>query len=393
MTIDKEQEVTVKAAINDFIIPGIVLQIREDIKRKGGVSIPYLLSKPGAGKTSIVGQVCELMSWGMLTIQPALKPIEEYGGIPKFKTITFEDSQEKVLGTVWSIPDVMIELKNLSEKHEVVVFFWDDLHLCGPEHLALMQEFFTERSIRGYKIPDNVGIVLAGNQSNKAGYRSLSSAIVNRCVRLPVYAAFSDWKVDFAIQNGIHQSIISFLGHPMYSKFFHEEELVDMPWGSPRQWARLSNFLTAYEDGMKKPMPSNQVLYFATGHVGAEAASQYVRYFEIFTKFDIVKIFEDTKNFSVPDDELDRYIFVFACLNHIVGNYSKRNKEEMNKKIVDVVGKMFEADESLGLLLLKEIILQDSKRVKIDIASILKELKEKHDGIVQKVLDKRKEDD
>ena len=394
MLEEKEYEYALEDCINDFIIPNCVLQCRTDIIDKGGVSIPLLLGKPGAGKTAICGQKFTSLGWGMLTIQPALKPIEEYGGIPKFKTVGLPDGN-KILGTVWSIPETMVQLHEMSEKYDVVGFFWDDIHLCGPEHLALMQECFTERSIRGHKLPENVAIFLAGNPSHKAGFRSLSSAIINRCARLPIYSNYDHWKNNFAIPESIHSSIVSFLGHAMYSKYFHEDEKVDDPWASPRQWTRLSNFICAYEEYKDELMPPNKLLFYANGHVGKEAASQYMRYYEIFSKFDVRAIFEDSKNFTMPADELDRYIFVFASLNYIVQAYSKKSKEVLNSQIVDITSVLLRNDESIGLLLLREIMLITTKvvKIKIDTTGILTKLEQTHMGLIKKILDERKATD
>lgn len=386
MIEEKEYEYPLEACINDFVLANCVLQCTPEIMLKGGVSIPLLLSKPGAGKTSICQQKVAPLNWGMLTIQPALKPIEEYGGIPKFKTT------KGVLGTVWSIPEVLVELHRLSEIHELIIFFWDDIHLCGPEHLALMQECFTERSIRGYKLPSNVAILLAGNPSHKAGFRSLSSAIINRCVRLPVCSKFEDWKKNFAVQNSIHNSIISFLGHAMYTKYFHEEEQVDDPWASPRQWTRLSNFLCSYEEQTDKMMPTNQMLFYATGHIGKEAASQYMRYYEIFMKFDMKSVFDNSTTFVTPDDELDRYVFVFAALNYITNKYNKKTQDLLNDQIVDIISVLLSTDESLGLLLLKELMMVDSKSIKtkIKIPVIIDALEIVNPGLIKTILDDRK---
>jgi len=391
---EKEYEYALEDCITDFVVPNMVLQCTPEVIEKGGVSIPLLLSKPGAGKTSICNEKFNTLEWSMLTIQPALKPIEEYGGIPKFKSVKIGD-QEKVLGTIWSIPEVLVELHKMSAMFELVVFFWDDIHLCGPEHLALMQECFTERSIRGYKLPPNIAILLAGNPSHKAGFRSLSSAIINRCVRLPVYSNYDHWKQNFAIKNSVHSSIISFLGHAMYSKYFHEDEQIDDPWASPRQWTRLSNFLCSYEDYQDKLMPINQLLFYANGHVGKEAASQYMRYYEIFSKFDVKSIFDDSKNFKTPDDELDRYIFVFAALNYIVNKYNKKTQDALNSQIVDIVTVLLKSDESLGLLLLKEIMTVDSKSIKTKIKTvdIIDALNKTNPGLIKKILDDRKATD
>lgn len=399
MMLEKEFERPLEEVMTDFIIPNCVLQVTPDIISKGGVSIPLLLSKPGAGKTSIQYQKFKALNWGLLTLQPALKPQEEYGGIPKFKRIkdiTNEETQEKILATEWSIPEVVVDLHKMSKIFDIVVFFWDDIHLCGPEHLALMQECFTERAIRGYKLPSNVAIVLAGNPSNKAGFRSLSSAIINRCARLPVYSRYEDWKKNFAISNDIHPSIISFLGHSMYTKYFHEDEQINDPWASPRQWTRLSNFITSYQEHMGQMMSRDSLLYLATGHVGKEAASQFCQYYEIFLKFDMEKVFEKIDNMSIPDDLYERYIFIFAAINHIFLKYNKKTQNELNSKIVVFANKMLMKDESLGILFLKEIALienETKKKIKIQILDIINDLDKLNKGILEKVFNERSEND
>jgi len=238
--------------------------------------------------------------------------------------------------------------------------------------------------------------ITPGNPSNKAGFRSLSSAIINRCVRLPVYAKFDDWKNNFAIPNEMHHSIVSFLSHPMYAKFFHEEEQVDTPWSSPRQWARLSNFITSYEEYRHKMMPTNQLLFYATGHVGKEAASQYMRHYEIYSKFDVENAFKDSENFEVPSDELERYIFIFAALDYITGR-KKKDQKELAIQISNIEEKFLNVDESLGLLLLKEILLVNTKSVKIKITNLINDvfndLDKKFPGLLKKILDERKEID
>jgi hypothetical protein len=193
----------------------------------------------------------------------------------------------------------------------------------------------------------------------------------------------------------MHNSIISFLGHAMYSKYFHEEEQIDDAWASPRQWTRLSNFLCSYEEYQNKLMPVNQLLYYATGHVGKVASSQYMKYYEMFSKFNMTSEFENSENFIPPTDELNRYIFVFACLNHIVNKYNKKTSDVMNGQIVNIAGALLNVDESLGILLLKEILMIDAKSTKVRIRAneILTKLEETHNGLLKKILDERKEVD
>ena len=48
-----------------------------------------------------------------------------------------------------------------------------------------------------------------------------------------------------------------------------------------------------------------------------------MRHYEIFSKFDVKSAFEDSENFEVPSDELERYIFIFAALDYITSRKKK----------------------------------------------------------------------
>jgi hypothetical protein len=252
-----------------------------------------------------------------------------------------------------------------------------------------MQECFSERSIRSYKLPENVGILLAGNQSQKAGFRSLSSAIINRCAKLPCFSNIDDWVKNFARPNSIHPSIVSFLTHPSYMKYFHEDELVDDAWASPRQWTRLSNFMTEYEKNMEQPLKNNHLLYLGTGHIGKTAASNFCQYYDIFSRFDIEKIFKEAEDFEIPNDIMDRYILIFASVNHITKNHKKKNKIELIEQSFHIINSYLKEDESLGVIFINELILIKSLNQITD--GIILEIEKRHPDLIKNILDKRKE--
>jgi len=120
--------------------------------------------------------------------------------------------------------------------------------------MGLLYELFTERTLRGYQIPKNCAMMMAGNASSKSGAKSMFSAIINRCVMMPVYTDFDGWKTNFALREDVkvHAAVVSFLGNSQYQKFFHEEEQVDVAWGSPRSWTRFANEIKSREEAHKK---------------------------------------------------------------------------------------------------------------------------------------------
>ena len=371
---------TAKKEINDavnLIISNCYLQIN-------GIDVapPYVVGSPGGGKTQVQHALCQKYNWGMVSTHFALKPIEETGGIPQFQKIKMNDKE--MLGTVWSFPDIMGSLYELSQKHEMVVWLLDDMHLCGAIHMALLYELLTERKLREYHIPKNVALVLAGNfGSNKAGAKTMFSAIMNRITLLPVFTSFDGWKKNFAIQNNIHLSIQSFLGNDRYQQFFHEEEQVDTPWGSPRSWTRFSNIITALEQ-WNGSVNEEDLLILGQGHVSRDAASEFLQYYKIFTKFDIPEILKNSRDYDLPDSPIDKYALAYAMCSYLSG---KKDREIINKNFSEIVYKYLKKYPDLGIMIIHELIDMEKIMNKRNIyMSIAKELNRIEPGITHHLL-------
>ena len=376
---------SLEKVVKEFIIPNCWLQIQPEIVNRGGMAIPYILSKPGAGKTTIIKQLCDQNKFGLFVLHPALKPIEEWGGLPNFKNIIVNDQEYP--GTEWTISEVILKLIKLAEHHKLVLMLWDDMHLCGQQHLSLMQEAFSERSIRGFKLPDNVALLLAGNDNNKAGYKSLSSAISNRCARCYVHTDYEDWKNNFAIKNNIHSAIITFLGNSLNQKFFHEEEIVDEPWGSPRSWTRFSNYIQAMENWNNNiPLDPALINFYCTSHVGVDAGSEFSKYYDIYMKFDVKQILEKYESFELNENSNDDYPLAFAILYHY-GSLSGKDQLQLIPNITKIINVFFENSKALSLLMFRELIHIEKIHKKNIVIKIIQEAEKNYNNMVQTLIE------
>lgn len=392
------------------------------------VAIPYLQGDPGGGKTASIYAEGREADWDVISTHFALKMLEELGGIPQFsKTVI---NGEKRIATEWSFPDIMkvlylhsdwmyvkerggilkrskatgsvigafplqlhsdkdkddqikdlITISEVDENFEIVevikgdgkrrgvVWMLDDMHLCGPVHMAMLYELLTERKLREYYLPKNVAMCLCGNTSQKAGAKTTFSAIVNRCALFPVFTDFGYWKNNFAIVNGVHSAIISFLGNQTFQKHFHEKEEVDKPWASPRAWTRLSTIIKRIEEmsGGRK-LAADDLAYLAAAHVGKTASGEFVNYYKIFTQFDMKKIFEDYKNFGLPTDPTQQYAVAYAIITEYSGVTSEERKaKKYPAKLAHFINCFRKAANNvseLGIMMLKELsaIEQNTKK-------------------------------
>jgi hypothetical protein len=360
------------------------------------VGIPFICGAPGGGKTASIQSLCDTYGFGVLSTHLALKPLEETGGIPQFERIKING--QDILGTVWSFPDIMKTLFEMSEKYSkivdgkeqgCVIWLLDDSHLLSAVHMALLYELLTERTLRSYKLPNNCAIVMAGNTSNKSGAKTMFSAIVNRCCLMPVYTDFNNWKINYAIKNNLHPAILSFLSNLQYQKFFHEEEQVDKAWGSPRSWTRFASEITSRENWYKKNMSTDTCLYLGTGYVGKEAASEFITYYKIYSEFDIEHIFNNYSTYELPSESVRKYALAFALTNFYIG------KEEREKSLnamaylislfmnnspdlsVMMIKEMSQLEKSLGKKnIVRNIIAQIQKIDPILVRSVLKDVSE-----------------
>lgn len=389
------------------IYPNILSQISgEDI------SIPYIQGAPGGGKTASIKALAEKFDSEFMSTHFPLKMLEELGGIPDF--VECQIGGEKRKATEWSFPEIIRDLYKKSDKVKVqtkggvlvhhkksgrlhsaypecnedeiavevrndesltitkvkgdkkprfVVWLLDDMHLCSTIHMQMLYEILTERKVRDYVLPDNVAIILAGNTSQKAGAKTTFSAIVNRCAMLPVVTSFDYWKTEFAIPHGVHPAIVAFIGNESYRKYFHEEEEVDKPWSSPRSLTRFSNFLTQMEKAFGgNKIPTDDLLYYATSHIGIEAASEFVKFYSVFTSFDTEKMFNNIDFFLKEIKNLnpvEGYALAYALLNQFFSVDSKtRQKNGYYKKLADIITSAKETNTrfaEITVLMMKEI--------------------------------------
>lgn len=267
--------------------------------------VPYMQSKPGAGKSRRMEFYCQQNNIGFLPVHLAFISLEELGGLPRFDE--FELNGEKFEGTRWTVPELITKLYKLAENFKYVILFIDDYHLCGPSHQTLGYEMFTEHRLRGYALPPNCGIVLAGNDTSKAAMKTLSSGIVNRCYIMKVYTDFDIWKKDFAIPTGLFFPGVQFLSYSAHRHLFHGEEQVNEPWPSPRAWTNAFNILDMIEksDGY---ITDFDAVHTISGNCGDIAASEFVGWYTLFRNVDTKQIF-DHKVWSIPK-ELDK-LFIF----------------------------------------------------------------------------------
>jgi len=325
------------------------------------VAIPYWKGEPGIAKTALSQKMCLTSGMNFVPTHYGQKPIEEVSGLPQYQDITL-NTGEVFKGTRWTMPDILTDLYKIAEdKSKITVWLLDDFHLASPGMMALGYEMFTERKLRGYEIPKNVAILLAGNTSAKAGSKkNLFSAVANRCAIFPVFMDFDYWKKEFAIPNNVNSKILGFLSNPSYRKYVQEEEQLDKPWASYRAWTKFSNILSPLEE--IGPISLPDILYYTAAHCGDEAASKFAAYYKIYSEVEVEKIFDKKIPVIIPSDMSNQYIYMIANISEFNKRYSESKKEakfEVSDIMAEIILSMAKIKIEISIVGLKEIALSE----------------------------------
>lgn len=372
MSDDNVPVLPIKKAIS-YILASANLQVNGH-----DMAIPYYKGPPGIGKSRYLENECKKLNYGLVSFHFALIPIEEIGGLPVFKKITCNG--EEITGSEWSLPDIMTKIYEMSAKYKTVIVFLDDFHMSSPAHLSLGYEMFTERKLRGFKLPDNCAFILAGNDSVKSGVKQMFGAIINRLAIYTVKPDFDQWLADYAIPNNVNSKVITFLKNKINSVYFLGEESTNDPWPSPRAWSRFSVMLNNMEEYIPN-ISNEEILYIAYGHVGKHAASEFTAYYNIYSKTEMDKIFDKKKKIEIPTSSSDLYIYAMAASNEYISRILDPNgkKAETIDTITDIIIECGKTNVEIIVALLKNIVdygtfLSTEKKSSVYVNDIFKKI-------------------
>lgn len=345
----------------------VVKELLKIQHRSEEVAVPFLLGPPGISKTANISQMCnDEDDWEGLITHWALRAVETISGLPEFDTITLTNAKGKEItkrGTTWTMPDILTQAYRILEKKKPKVLVWllDDMHRASPEHQSYGYEMFSERTLEGHKIPKEIRFILAGNDSAKAGAKPLFSAVINRCAVFPVRLDFEDWKVQYALPNGINPKIIAFLTNPKNARFFQEEEEIGVPWASARSWSKFSTLLNLIESS-NRTSPS-EIMYYAATHLGETAAKEFGGQYSLFAKVDAAKLFTKNAVIKVPKDMSGQYIFLLAVVSEFFNQWGNEKKESVKEKhlktLATIIIEVAKIASEVGVTGLKEIVLTE----------------------------------
>ena len=170
-----------------------------------------LMGPPGIGKTQIMEQIARECKIGLVSYTITHHTRQSAIGLPFIREKLYGDREYSV--TEYTMSEIIASVYEKIEATGIQegILFIDEIN-CVSETLApAMLQFLQYKTFGNHRIPEGWVIVAAGNppEYNKS-VREFDIATLDRVKRMDVEADFEVWK-EYAVQAGIHASILSYL--------------------------------------------------------------------------------------------------------------------------------------------------------------------------------------
>lgn len=316
-----------------------------------------LMGPPGIGKTSIGGQVAEILSkrareFELEKARKAGKVLSQayldkcvvtfhrisapQMGPEDIKGLPAADRSVEPPRAIWLKPDFLpVQVEGEPPVRQILLI--DELTAATKATMASLLTLVLDRRVQNYVLPDGVFLVAAGNRLEDRAYTiRLSSALSNRFTHINFKPDIQSW-FHWAWSNNVHESVIAFLrakeGDP---DIFCANDLSHDVFPTPRSWEKISNFMhkVSRKDSVEGFNLKNTEDEYALnelikGTVGMGAGNEFITFLNLYEKVPTVEeILKDPEGAIVPET-VDA---LWAVVTSLARSARKTNEPEKDRK-------------------------------------------------------------
>jgi len=206
-----------------------------------------LMGPPGIGKTAIMEQVARECGIGLAAYTMTHHTRQSAMGLPFIEKRSF-DGQEYTV-TSYTMSEIIASVYTMMEETGIRqgILFIDEINCVSETLSPIMLQFLQAKTFGNTKVPAGWIIVAAGNPAEyNRSVREFDVVTLDRVKYIEVEPDYQIWKA-YAIKQGIHRSILSYLD-ARQENFYKIETTIDgTQFVTARGWEDLSVFLFAYE--------------------------------------------------------------------------------------------------------------------------------------------------
>ena len=257
------------------------MKVAIDIAIKSG-SVPNIVGLQGIGKSDLVREYARENGYAFEEITCSL--LQE-GDLAMPYILNKPNGATEVS---YSINNIITRLCEKSKTSKYAILFLDEFNRPSSQVQSELMNLVLQREILGYKLADNVRIILAMNPSSEMeGYEGSDytvsfsdAAIMGRVVSLNLNPSVIDWlEYGSRIVNGrtlVHESVLDFLR--VNGKMFTTKEETGKINATPRGWKRVSDIVCTYEETGCRDI--NILKNLISGTMDSSISKAFVKFYE-----------------------------------------------------------------------------------------------------------------
>lgn len=282
--------------------------------------VPNIVGLQGIGKTDLVREFAEENDYAFAEVTCSLLQEGDLA-LPYLST----DGDR---GVSYAINKIITNLEEAGRGKKYAILFLDEFNRASTQTQSELMNLVLQRAVAGYKLADNVRVVIAMNPSSEmSGYEdsdySVSfsdSAIMGRVLTLDMVPVLGEWlSYGERVINGrskVHPVVSGYL--TVNPREFVTKEHSGMINNTPRGWSRVSDVIYSYEDmGIRD---TNLMLNMMKGTLESNSADRLLHYYKTNSKTINYKSVAlstlrasstdmwDSSLFNMSDAELDKVL-------------------------------------------------------------------------------------
>ncbi len=262
----------------------------------------FLFGPPGIGKTAIMEQIAQEMDVALLSYSMTHHTRQSALGLPFIARREYGGTEYAISEyTMSEIIASMYDLMKATGKKEGILFL-DEIN-CVSETLApVMLQFLQYKVFGMHKIPPGWIVVTAGNPPEfNNSVRDFDIVTWDRLKRVDIEPDYDCWK-EYAIQTGVHASILSYLEIKKNHFYKVETTVAGKSFVTARGWDDLSQMVRLYERLGITADEDLMIQYLQNRQIAKDFAIYYILFQKYRSDYQIDQILAGT----APDEITQR---------------------------------------------------------------------------------------
>jgi len=271
-----------------------VIEVTTKILQQSANAVPFLVGKPGMGKSDgsvQVGTNLGIPGERILVVHVNNHDVVDFTGVPSVK-----DGQ-----TVFNPTAMFYKFREGTGPGLIIM---EELPQSTTHHQTWAAGFILERETPTFKLDPAVRIIVTGNRvEDKAGAKKLLSHLSNRMYHFEMETSLDDW-CEWAMTHGVDPMGIAFMRlRPQLLNDFDPNRQVNP---TQRAWTQLFT-------EVPRDLPNDLYMYAAEGKVGEGAAAEWVATRDLMGKMpSIDSIRLSPEKIEVPTEPAVKYAVATA---------------------------------------------------------------------------------